>query len=433
MAKQTRGKRSGKPARRPAGPNTPEAPPELRAVIEEVKRVAEDRPDMVAQVFKDHPELEVEVILPFLVRSLGREALPLLRGAALDEDASLALAALRSLPLLGTRAAGEALAAAYAAYPEGERARLAWEGVEALRAQGINVTVPEPEGVRRKVAAFELRETLESFADSVGSYATYARGQDAYGLWQTVGVIWNDQAGVKEGFRHAIGRREWERFVAGGEEEGVVLIRVPPEFARWQVERVRRLNEQTGFPLGENLEPWNAALGPAPAGYEPPDPLARFRALSREARTELTREIHLLLDRDGFQGWALNPAECRPWLDEWNALDERQFAAGENAEAAADALLAGVVRELVTPELREKYRERLTDAARKLEWLGDEDHHEIAAAVALEIEEPGAPEEIMFFLDLAHRGLTMLHEILEEGEDPESYRYDPLQAVEKEE
>ena len=159
MAKRPKSKKPNHRPNRPAAGSA--VPPEIQAVLSQLKTVAKESPEgwgTVAGVLKDNEEIEPDVVLEFLARELGKEVLPLLRGAALDEDEALAAGALKALPLLGTRAAGEVLAEAYGAYPEGERARLAWQGVQALQARGINVTVPEPDGVRQAATAYQLRE-----------------------------------------------------------------------------------------------------------------------------------------------------------------------------------------------------------------------------------------------------------------------------------
>ncbi|HEU4753925.1 MAG TPA: hypothetical protein VFU47_12525, partial [Armatimonadota bacterium] len=209
MARPHKQKKQNKPVARPSrNPSPPpaavNAPPELQAVLDTILRIARESPEgwgTVAGVLKEQDQIEPEVFLEFVARNMGREVLPLLRGAALDEDDTLATAALKALPLVGTRAAGDVLVEAYAAHPEGERAVLAWQGVQALQARGINVSVPEPDGVQRTVVpAFNVREVFASLPDGVGSRSVYARAQDRYGVWQTVAVVWNDRAGVKDGF-----------------------------------------------------------------------------------------------------------------------------------------------------------------------------------------------------------------------------------------
>ncbi len=434
MAKNMKSKKPGRPAVRPEAT----VPAEFQPVLDGLRRLAAENEEgwaAVAGVFKEHPELEVDVVLPFLARHLGKEALPLLRGAAVDEDASLALAALKALPLLGTRAAGEALVQAYQAYPQGERAQLAWDGVQALRARGINVDVPAPEDRPARAPSFSIRETLESMSDGVGSFSTYVRGQDPYGVWHTIAVVWNDRAGVKQSFIRAIGRHEWERFMAQGEQEGVVVPRVPGDYVRWHITHARALNEKTGLVLNEDdLAAWDRFVGPPPDGYTPPDPLPAVAALEPDAREELTAAAADLLGVPGLQGWAVEPADVRVVWDDWTALDEQESSlSDEEFEAREDEILGRAAAAAVTPELREAFRDRLVDVARKQEWLGDPDARDVAAAIALQIAGDTPVEQIPFFRELARRGLEMLEEMLENDEDPEAFRFDPMKDYDEEE
>src|SRR5688572_26720054 len=205
MARREKSKRPNRPSPRPgprpeSGAPVESAPEGIRGAVAAIQQVVREAPEgwgAIAEVLRSE-EADPEAILEFLARSMGKEVLPLLRGLSLEEDEELSSAAIRALPLLGTRAAGEVLVEAFAAHPEGKRARLAWQGVEALRARGINVAVPEPGGVRAVAPQFQLREVWETVSDGVGSREMIARVQDRYGVWHSVVLIWNDRAGIKD-------------------------------------------------------------------------------------------------------------------------------------------------------------------------------------------------------------------------------------------
>jgi len=321
------------------------------------------------------------------------------------------------------------LVEAFAAYPEGERARIAWEGVQALQALGINVSVPQPDGVRRTVPLFQLRETWEAVPDGVGSRATYARGQDRYGVWLSIALEWNDQAGVKDGFTRPFSRQEWQEFHRHNTDEGIVLVQVPPDYARWQIDYARRINQKSGFPLEDHLEDWDELVGPPPEDYQPPDPLSRLRALPPERLAELEESVDVLFEHPPFEAWGLEPADLQPWFAEWQQLMNEEIP-DDVFSGRREALLRGIVREKVTPAMAELYHDRLLDAARKFESLDWQDQRDLAATVVLQMETGLEPPEIPFFQELAENGLSMLEEMLEGGEDPEGLRYDPMRPLE---
>lgn len=432
MSKHGKGKRpikqrqgAGAPQRNSSAPPT-HVPEEIRGVITSIQEVVREDPggwSTVAEVLRG-PEIDAEVILDFMARNLGKESLPLLKGLALDDDDLLAESALKALPLLGSRAAGDALVEAYAAHPEGERARLAWQGVEALRGRGINVAVPEPGGVRVAVPQFQVREYWESVSDGVGTREMIARAQDRYGVWHSVVVIWNDRAGVKDGLMGPLSQKDWREMMQDHAREEIQVAQVPPDFARWQVGRVRLLNEKTGFPLEEKLQNWDAIVGPPAPDYEPPDPLADLRGRSPEELKHLQGHLGCLFHMPAFKTWAIEPADCKGWWEAWNELDESKPEAEQVAEA--DALLAQVANHAISAETVALYRERMIDTSRKLRWLRHDHEADIAAAVALELENVEQPGDHTLFRYLAGNGLEMLGEILEAGDDPEKLRYDPM-------
>jgi hypothetical protein len=433
MAKQQKQKNK-KPVRRPQVPGK-EVPSELQEAVGNLRAVAEASPEgwaTVADVLKQDATVEVEVLLEFIARNLGKEALPLFRGLALEEEEKLALASLRALPLLGSRAAGDVLAEAFLAHPDGERGRVAFQGVQALQAQGIRVSVPEPEVTRPEV--YHVRETWESLPDAVGSRETIARLQDRYGVWRSVFVVWNDQAGVKDGFVTAISRRDWQSLVED-EARGAMLVKVPAEYARYQVGKAIEINGKTGLALEEHADAWNEVVGLPVEGYTPPDVVGELRERSAEERAHLVEHAGCLLESPFFQNWAFEPADLRPWYEEWLRLtagesEEEPTTLTDADQAKLDELIQTAARANVTPEVARLYQDRLAEVAVKLQWDRQPHAAEVAAALALDIEGAAEhPGDALIFSSMVETGLNMLEQILAEGEDPEALRYDPMEPT----
>src|SRR5687767_3684577 len=255
MPKRSKPNRPAKPGNSGGRSPGPTISPELRAAISGLRKVAAESPDgwsTIAEAAKEQEEFDPADLMACLAQAIGKEVLPLLRGAALDEDDEFAIGALRALPLLGSRAAAEALAEAWALHPDGERARLAWEGVQALQARGIQVSVPEPGGMAKPPARLRIRELWETFPDGVGTRETVVRAQDHYGTWQALFACWNDRAGVKDTFLRPCSRREWEELRAE-HIGGLTLVPVTLEYAQWQIARARTINAESGFPLDDLL------------------------------------------------------------------------------------------------------------------------------------------------------------------------------------
>jgi hypothetical protein len=424
LAKQHKPK---KKTQRPAPRPTAETiDPELRAILDGFVEIARESPGgwgTVAEAARDVPQELLEEVIPLLGRHLGSGALPLLRGLALDENEALALPAVKTLPLLGTRAAGDVLVEAFHAHPEGDLARAAWEGVQALQARGIRVELPEPDGVRRPVPAYTLREVYSSFPDGVGSRSAMMRLQDRYGVWHTLGVAWNDQVGVKDGFLLPMSAREFREVFEIEGPGGIELVEAPLAFVQWEVAQARALNPKSGFPLEEHLDDWDALIGPPPEGYEPADPGLEGRSFDTDL--ESLEDLDLLLDHPATWSWGIEPADCRPWRERWLKLQD-----APEDDSGYDDLLAEVADRLITRDQKERYVSRLVDAARKLEWDDEPVLAEIALAAAAVTRAVRSPGESPFLLDLIHNSFEMLDQMLLAGEDPEALRYDPMQPVE---
>jgi hypothetical protein len=422
--------------RRPAAP-VAAPPPALREDVPEELRplleVAQQSPDgwgTVAEVLRNQPDLDLEPLLAVLARHCGADCLPLLAGLAMEREERLSLPALNALPALGSRAAGDALARVYAGVePSSPRGAAAWQGIRALQARGVAVRVRPPEELPspRELGRAELREVRESIADGVGTRSVFARLQDRYGVWQTVGVVWNERAGVKTGFRAPIGRNEWERIVELNEQEATRLVPVDPDYARWSVERAARLNEATGVPLDSHLEAWHEELGPAPAGYVPPEGLAVLDGIPDEQRIALAARSSELKSLPDFRSWAVEPADVAPFRERLKA------AAGAEGEPSARyaEVLAEAAGTVVSGELAELLRERLAETALKLHWLGDEDAARLAAAASWALAQGRHPGEVTLMGALVEQGITLLEDLLADGEDPEEWRYDPMQPMDE--
>lgn len=438
MAQGKKSKQKGKqtPQNRAAAPAAAAVPPELQAIQDEIRRLVSEDPAgwaTFAQALKEQTEAEPDVMFEFVAKNFGKESLPLLRGAALDEDEEFALGAIKALPLLASRAAGDVLAEAYTAYPDGDRGKTAWQGVQALQARGIKVSVPEPDGVRQQTPTYQLREIRESFLDGVGSSEVLMRLQDRYGVWYTCAVVWNDQAGVKDGFLTPFSRPHWEQMRRTQEQQGVDLISVPEDYARWHVVQARAINEVSGYPLTDHLEAWDELFGPPSEGYSPPDPTATIRELPAEEQTRLADDIERLMTEGIFNTWAFEPADVQPFYERYRPLADQVYSVGPDEEpdpetyAAFKTLLSEAARAVTTPEMDARFRERLLDVARKLEWQGRAEDARVAAAVALQIEQSGDPAGTTFYQELVANGFELLEEILQDGEDPEALRYDPME------
>src|SRR3569833_809123 len=192
------------------------------------------------------------------------------------------------------------------------------EAVGSLRA----VAEASPEGwatvaeVLKQDTTVDVEVLLESIA----------RLQDRYGVCRSGCVVWNDQAGVKDGFVTAISRRDWQSLVED-EARGAMLVKVPPEYVRYQVGKAIELNGKTGLPLEEHADAWNEVVGLPVEGYAPPDVVGELRERFAEERTHLVEHAGCLLESPFFQNWAFEPADLRPWYEEWQRL-----TAGESEE-----------------------------------------------------------------------------------------------------
>jgi hypothetical protein len=413
------------PARPAAGQGAPFSPEaqEVRALLRRVP----DGFQAALNHLGTRAGVERERVMANLARGMGKEILPLIRAAALSAQEDLAESAIRVLPVFGTRAAADVLVEAYAMKPEGARARLAWEAAEALLARGIRVPIPEPEQADAPPRLM-LRETLVSAPDGAGSRSVAGRLQDEFGIWYAVLVLWNDQAGVKDGFLRPFSRQEWAERMERLEQRRSLPVPCPPDFARWQVEEARQINARTGFPLEKHLDDWDRLVGSPSAGYAPPDPTRSVRAADEEERLQWLKAGGEIFETKEAESWFVEPADCVPWARKWGDLESRLRLRGasESRERERSELLVEASAALLDEVQLRLYRGRLLDLGRVCEWRHNVRMARIAAAAAVDLDEQGVSRPCPFLTALLHRSLSVTQEMLRRGEDLERARYRPM-------
>ena len=410
------------------------APPPARvysAEAQEVRALLKRVPDgfqAALNALAARADADRERVMAELARGMGKEILPLVRAAALGQKDGLACSALTVLPVFGTRAAADVLVEAHAKGAGPERGRLAWRGAQALEAQGIHVAIPEPEE-QPEAPRYTLRETSVSAPDGVGSCSVAARLQDQYGVWHAILILWNDQAGVKDGFMRPLSRAEWAERMERVDVRGLSWVACPPDYARWQIANARALNAESGFPLGNYLEGWDEHLGPPPEGYQPPDPVETVRAAGSEQEAQWLEASGDLFKLPDVQRWFVEAADCVPWVRRWSDLQSRlRRRATDSAElptAEVDELMRAAANELIDDKQRRYYLGRLLHLSRVCQWREQPAQAGLAAAVAGALESGAAPGDLPFFLTLVRRSVTAAEAMLIRGEDLERLRYRP--------
>lgn len=427
MSKPHRAKKSPPAATHPAA-YSPLAQ-EFRALLRRVP----DGFQATLQAMAARDRADREAVMMELARGMGKEILPLMRAAALGAQEELALSALRTLPVFGTRAAGDILLEVYGRHPGGERADLARRGAEALAAHGVHVALPDAPAAA-DAPRMVLRETSVSPPDGVGSRSVVARLQDRYGVWHAIFVMWNDQAGVKDCFMRPMSRHEWtERIERFDARRGWTRASCPPDYGRWQVAQARALNEQTGFPLVVDLDEWDRVIGPPPAGYTPPDPTLPVIQATDAQRSLWIDEGERLFEGGDVRTWFLEAADCVEWGRKWSDIHNRIRLRGDSDQLQDDTrtLVRAAAEALLGPPTVSLHRERLLDLARVREWQRAEQDARRAAAVVVALDAGRAVGEIPYFTGLVRRTLIATAAMLERGEDPERRRYNPMKRYQQ--
>jgi hypothetical protein len=426
MTKPGKTRKDRSPARAASSPGqtwTSEAQ-ELRALLRRVP----DGLKATLQSLAVKPDPDRERVMLELARGLGREILPLFRTAALDANEPLSCTAIRLLPAFGTRAAADVLAEVQAAVSGEPRQQAVRDAAKAFRARSIQVSVSEPEAPRSARPRLIVREAAVSMPDGVGSRSVAVRLQDVHGVWHALLVIWNDRAGVKDGFLRPLSRKEWEDLQARPDvSRGPRYLSCEPDYVRWMIQRARELNAVTGFPLGMSLVDWDELVGPVSTDYIPPDPCAAQRS-DPELHGRSLEQGARLYDELELRSWFLEAADCVNWAERWLVLQlaHRNRSTPEDSEKKIRELVALAVDDRVDQEHAKLYRERMTELARGWEWLGRPRPAGLAAAVALALEQGIRPAEIPFFPALMERTLFAVSEMLRSGQDIERTRYRPL-------
>lgn len=409
----------------PARPVTPQRSfspeaQELRALLRRVP----DGFQATLKALKARPEEARERVMAELARGVGKDVLPLFRSAALGADEGLALSALRVLPVFGSRAAGDVLVEVHEGRADTERAQLAAAGVRALQARGIGVSLGN-EAPPVTEARLTLRETFVSAPDGVGSRSVTARLQDQYGVWHAIFVLWNDQAGIRDGFLRQMSRNEWDERRERADERGLGWVPCPPEYARWQVARGLAVSAGLGEDVAAQVADFQREVGPDPEGYEPPAPWGALPALDSEEGAELVQEVGCLIHHTEARRWSLEVADLADWGPRLAALT------AENAEATLPALVDEALPLLLPESLAALYGGRLLDLARVCAWRGDQPHARLAAASAAALAAGRPPAEVPFCRRLVESTLLLADALLRRGDDLEKHRWRPKRFAPK--
>lgn len=365
-----------------------------------------------------------------LAKGMGKEILPLFRAAGLGKSQGLALSALQVLPVFGTRAAGELLHEVYEKITDPERRQKVRESALAFQARGIQIAIgtDATRATPSDLARLTLRETSISAPDGVGSRSIAARFQDHYGVWHAILVMWNDRAGVKDGFMRPFSRREWEERVANMAQRGLRHAVCPPDYARWSIEQARTLNELTRFPVGQSLKDWDRLMGPPPAEYVlPVVPVVGDEDLEEDSPAVHPAELLFL---EELVSWGFEVADVaphvRPWLREMMRLRADVDGAAQEGGPEMRQFLAPAVNQLLDETQLSLFRGRLEDLARFYHFRGEAGPASAAQHVVNLISAGTPPGEIDFFAVLMERTLYQAAELMRRGSDLEELRYRPL-------
>lgn len=420
MAKAAKPKKSRHP---PQAPQPPALSPDAQEVRALLRRIPDGFQAALQSLAAREPAARERVMTELARGGMGKEALPLVRAAALSSQPDFALTGIRLLPLFGTRAAADVLVEAYKARPEGEFAEAAWQAAQAFLARSINVAVPHPQASGAPLR-FTLRETAVTMPDGSGARSVSARLQDQWGVWHAILLLWNDEVGVRDGFMRPLSRQEWQERQERNAPRGLEQVVCPPDYARWQAAYAREISARAGADPSEWLKEWDAHLGPPPEGYVPPDPAGAIQEASPgELAALLERSAELAARRD-LSRWFAEPEDTLPWGRRWTDLQARLRNRRGDAYLAQEEqhLYEAAARDLYRDEMYRRYRERLVEFARVCEWRHDPEAARLAAAVVRHIDEGRPPEEQPLFLALSRQSVSMVGMLLAGGIDPRELR-----------
>lgn len=403
-------------SRRPAGSRTPPKEPDPRFAgppLEVWERLKSERSGLGAQE-----------LLQQVARTGGAPATGFLVSLCGEGPSDVRLAAVGALPLVGTRAAAEALQAVLAAEAGTALGEAAVVGLRALKARGIRVDVPEDPDAPVTERRFRLMETWGSLPDAVGSRQLFARLQDQYGRWRTLVAIWNDRAGLKQAYDVPISGRDWARHCQEWSAAGVITVKVPEDYARWELAQALALNATTGLEVPEGHLDWERLVGPPPEAYRPPDSSALIAGATSEEIEERASHSRCVMGHPGLRSWALEPADVIPWRE--RAVEVYR----QDDDQEIEDLLTMVADSAFDAEQVGRYRGRLEECALKFQWLRRRHEAEVSAAIVALLDRGATPGSIPLFRGMIENSFQFLEEILEDDDDPEALRYDPLVDLE---
>lgn len=283
--------------------------------------------------------------------------------------------------------------AALAASADKALAKLGKRAIHVLRTKGVTVeprrAAPAP--ASPAAPAHEELPCLMSAIDSHGERLLFLPVASRGGI-DLVQIVFSDTTGIVAARLHAIGRKEFRRFIQEiGRSGDLLTAEVPRSYARSLVTAALDLNAAARKPVPAEFNDVSFLLG-ATGGRQP----SPGRALAPESGPERERLVAgsaRLFDLREVSGWrppeeTLAPLSRR--LEEISVsplyVDDRQRA------ESVERTLGDAAEQFWVPVQRGRYAERLYDTALLLDRAGRHDDARLAAATAaaLESEAPAA-------------------------------------------
>ncbi len=333
-----------------------------------------------------------------------------------------------SIPQLleaATAEAADALQSLSLSSPDKETRKEAKRALYRLKQKGIS-----PAEVSHGGASFSsfspIAQTLATVMDGAGNQLLWFVFTDLHGGSPTLfSALVSDETGVKDFVASRMTRTQIQEQVqssVSSEHEGVSFAEVGLDHGRARLLKAQEINRRLRKMTPKGFLEWAQRVGTEEAAEAESPVWSRMSRESLENDPDLDRSPETFFETPLFSPWFLDVDSVANWTMGW------AFANGNFAELTEkfdrETVLRECIAAMITPDLIERYRDRLTETAYILQLSEQTDLARRALAFALALERASEPAEQPFLRALIERSLDasveMLQHQIEEQTQPQS-------------
>ena len=409
--------RKRKPARTPAGRRTweiPTARPEAESILSRIGDLAGLPSDERIAGMKDIAKAveglvveDAEYVLISAARNWQTAAVPLLE--ILLEDTNHAITAVEALGYVRS----EAVVPLLRNLDQPSRPKAVIKSVRRalhrLRSQGIVVQeVVTPAEIGLAAGRRILKSLLSSVDGRGGQMLSLLLSAPLSGI-EAVELVADDLEGIKDVVGAQTTKRKYGEHIEEMREQGLSAVDAPVSYVLFRVREFEAITRERGNPLPSEYQIYRELFHMPGAEHKQPLVYDEIDPETVRSDTSLSRRASELFQCPEFESWFLPEEEIEPFGVQIIEARQSPLVLSDAAkEERVERTMKVASEELLTPEIRDRYKRRLEENAYVLLRTDRAELARVAVACALELGSGGLPSpQILFVQEIIKRSVAL--------------------------